>query len=69
MLKECKTLTPISDQEIISPYNIHTLASRRVLRIKRLRRIVNEILGIKGFKASKRLGQFCIIISSKTQVA
>ena len=51
VLKECKTLTPISDQEIISPYNIHTLSSRRVLRIKK--NINLEIINWFNTKFSK----------------
>ena len=29
------TLTPMSDQERISPYNIHVISSKQVMRIKR----------------------------------
>ena len=63
----------MSDQDIISPYNINTISSRQVMRIKKIlirgllidpipilqtnitrtiwqtvRRITNEILGVKG---------------------
>ena len=65
-------LTPMSDQERISPYNINTISSRQVMRKKNqledykliqyqilqtnitrtawqtVRRITNEILGVKG---------------------
>ena len=67
-------LTPMSDQDRISPYNIHTISSKQVMRIKKIyelgdykliqyqilqhnitrtvwqtvRRITNEILGVKG---------------------
>ena len=29
-------LTPMSDQDRISPYNIHTISSRQVMRIKKI---------------------------------
>ena len=29
------TLTPMSDQDRISPYNINTISSRQVMRIKK----------------------------------
>ena len=66
-------LTPMSDEDRISPYNINTISSRHVMRIRKIlirdyylihhqisqtnfrstiwqtvRRIVNEILGVKG---------------------
>ena len=32
---ELNPLTPMSDQDRISPYNIHTISSRQVMRIKK----------------------------------
>ena len=32
-------LTPMSDQDRISPYNIHTISSRQVMRIKNKKNI------------------------------
>ena len=32
---ELSPLTPMSDQDRISPYNIHTISSRQVMRIKK----------------------------------
>ena len=34
-----KPLTPRSDQHVTSPYNIHTLLSKQVMRIRKLRRV------------------------------
>ena len=56
-------LTPMIDQDRISPYNINIISSRQMMRIGKIlipqtnfrstiwqtvRRIVNEILGVKG---------------------
>ena len=58
-------LTPMSDQDRISPYNLNTISLKKVMRIKKninwviiqitiikivqtVRRIINEILGMKG---------------------
>ena len=63
-------LTLMSDQDRISPYNINTISSKQMMRIKKIsikliqhqilptkitrtvqqtvRRITNEILGVKG---------------------
>ena len=58
-------MTPMSDQERISPYNFNTISLREAMRIKKnidwviiqitiikivqtVRRIINEILGMKG---------------------
>ena len=35
-------LTPMSDQEWISPYNINTISSRQVMRIKKI--LIRELL-------------------------
>ena len=35
LLRNLNPLTPISDQDRISPYNINTISSRKVLRIKK----------------------------------
>ena len=72
-------LTPMSDQDRISPHNIFTILSRQVMRIKILirgllvdptpnsqtnitrtiwqtvRRITNEILGVKGLTGNCRM--------------
>ena len=32
---ELSPLIPMSDQDRISPYNIHTISSRQVMRIKK----------------------------------
>ena len=34
-LSQCKPLTPISDQDKISPHNIKTISSRQVMTIKK----------------------------------
>ena len=39
-----KPLTPRSDQHVTSPYNIHTLLSKQVMRIFKLRRVEVIIL-------------------------
>ena len=71
-------LTPMSDQERISPYNINAISTRQVMKIKKsylgdyrliqyqilqtnirrtiwqtVRRINNEILGVKGLRNGK----------------
>ena len=35
-------LTPMSDQDRISPYNINTISSRQVMRIKKI--LIRELL-------------------------
>ena len=34
-LSQCKPLTPISDQDKISPHNIKTISSRQVMTVKK----------------------------------
>ena len=41
-------LTPMSDQDRISPYNINTISTRQVMRIKK-----NIILGIISWSNTK----------------
>ena len=60
-------LTPMIDQDRISPYNINIISSRQMMRIGKIlipqtnfrstiwqtvRRIVNEILGVKGLQVN-----------------
>ena len=78
---------PVNDQTRISPYNINTISSRQVMRIKKnlnygiynqilqtsilrtvwqtVRRITNEILGVKGFIAVDLRGSFSNIFQSQ----
>ena len=48
ILKEINSLTSMSDQDRISPYNINTTSSRQVMRIKK-----NIILGIINWSNPK----------------
>ena len=34
-IKRVNPLTPMSDQDKISPYNIHTISRRQVMRVKK----------------------------------
>ena len=45
---QINSLTPKSDQDIISLYNIHTISTRQVMRIKK-----NTSLGIIGWSNTK----------------
>ena len=39
-----KPLTPMSDQDIISPYNSNTISSRQVLKIKQKKKSITGLL-------------------------
>ena len=39
-----KPLTPMSDQDIISPYNSNTISSRQVLKIKQKKSITGLLV-------------------------
>ena len=49
------TLTSISDQDRISPYNINTISSRQVMRIKKIS--IGELLIDQNTKFSKLTSQ------------